>query len=256
MKKQPYTRWSLAATFVFYGFLYAYLSSYWLLPYLVPAAVDGIVLQLDVQDYKPQTSQNTKLPRPNTTPKSATPKANIAPKPTLPPDTQTPSANLVSLPDTTRLPTPKTPLPDTLPLPYPINPDTLQIATPNTTNIAQTDSSQTTTNIDTTGLMVYQNPDQPPKFPNGFDAMMQFINQNLIYPPNANGKTGTVYIGFIVLENGQLANPFVKKGIKNYPQFEQAALQILHKMPRWIPAQINNQTVRAYYSIPVVFNNQ
>ncbi len=254
MKKQPYTHHALAATFVFYGFLYAYLSSYWLHPYLVPAAVDGIVLQLDVQDYKPQTSPNAKLPHPNTTPKSATPKANIAPKPTLPPNTQTPPPNIVTLPDTTHLPAPKTPLPDTLPLPYPINPDTLQIATPDTTNIIQTDSI--TTNIDTTGLVVYQNPDQPPKFPTGFDAMMQFISQNLIYPPNANGKTGTVYIGFIVLENGQLANPFVKKGIKNYPQFEQAALQILQKMPRWIPAQINNQTVKAYYSIPVVFNNQ
>ena len=247
MKKQPYTHLALAATFVLYGFLYAYLSSYWLHTYIIPAAVDGIVLQLDVQNYQAQTAQ-TKTIQPNVAKHNniPKPKANIAPNPTLPPNANT--NNIVTLPDTTHLPTPKPPLPDTLPLPYPIN--------PNTTNIAHIDSSQTTTSIDTTGLVVYQNPDQPPKFPTGFDAMMQFISQNLIYPPNTNGKTGTVYIGFIVLENGQLANPFVKKGIKNYPQFEQAALQILHKMPRWIPAQINNQTVRAYYSIPVVFNNQ
>lgn len=247
MKKQYYNRQAVAITFALYILLYAYVSTYWLSPYIVPQAIEGIVLQIDVQNYTPQMAVKTTPAQPsNPTTKpinETTTKSNLLDnKLPIPPDT-----TLKPLPP---LPKPDSLLPDPLPPPSPIN------ANLSTDTIKTTPSDSiknTLTTIDTIGLVVYQNADQPPMFPNGFDAMLEFISQNLIYPPDVNGKKGIVYVGFIVLENGQLANPFIKKGIYNYPQFDQAALQILSKMPKWQPAHIDKQAVRAYYSIPVIF---
>lgn len=246
-RKQYYSRQAVAITLALYILLYAYVSTYWLSPYILPQAIEGIVLQIDAQDYTPQMAAKTtatQLSMPTTKPNKTTTKSNLL-------DNKVPPI----LPDTTLKPLPLLPKPDSLlldslPIPAPIHAN----LTTDTIKISPSDSIKNTlTSIDTIGLVVYQNADQPPMFPNGFDAMLEFISQNLVYPPDANGKKGIVYVGFIVLENGQLANPFIKKGISNYPQFDQAALQILSKMPQWQPAHINNQAVRAYYSIPVIF---
>jgi len=63
---------------------------------------------------------------------------------------------------------------------------------------------------------------------------------------------GKVIITFIVEKNGILSHFTIVK--KLYPTFDEEALRVIKKMPKWIPGKVNGKPVRSYYSQPIYFN--
>jgi protein TonB len=92
-----------------------------------------------------------------------------------------------------------------------------------------------------------------PKFPGGDDAMVKFINDNLVYPPMAieNNIEGKVVLTFIVDKEGQVTEiEFLKKlgwGC------DDAAVKVVKKMPAWSPGRQNGRNVAVKYNLPITF---
>ena len=92
-----------------------------------------------------------------------------------------------------------------------------------------------------------------PEFPGGSQSMLEFIKKNLIYPDIAkeNNLEGKVYMKFIVRSTGEIDNIQIARGV--HKVLDTAAIELVKKMPRWIPGVQNGKTVPVYTIIPVVF---
>jgi TonB family protein len=100
---------------------------------------------------------------------------------------------------------------------------------------------------------VYQIVEQMPEFPNGEEAMMQYIAKQVKYPAEAKkaGAQGRVFVGFIVEPDGSLSDFKVLRGI-GYGCDEEA-LRLVKSMPKWKPGMQRGKAVRVQYLVPVNF---
>ena len=92
-----------------------------------------------------------------------------------------------------------------------------------------------------------------PEYPGGFEAMSAFINANLVYPQEAidTGIEDRVFVGFWVETDGSLSDIKVLRGI-GYG-CDEAAMEVVRKMPKWKPAMQRGKPVRIKYMFPVKF---
>jgi TonB family protein len=76
-----------------------------------------------------------------------------------------------------------------------------------------------------------------------------------VYPEfeKENGIEGTVYVKFIVTEEGKVVNPEVVRGVNGAPNFNKEVLRIINKMPNWIPGENNGKKVKVYFTMPFKF---
>jgi TonB family protein len=95
--------------------------------------------------------------------------------------------------------------------------------------------------------------DQMPVFPGGEAEMFKYLSKNIKYPVIAqeNEIEGTVYISFVVNEDGQLSNFIVKRGVAGGCTEE--SLRVLQSMPKWTPGKHKGQTVKVNFTLPVKF---
>lgn len=95
--------------------------------------------------------------------------------------------------------------------------------------------------------------EQTPEYPGGFEAMSDFINANLVYPQEAidAGIEGRVFVGFWVETDGSLSDIKVLRGI-GYG-CDEAAMAVVNKMPKWMPAMQKGEPVRMSYMLPIIF---
>ena len=93
-----------------------------------------------------------------------------------------------------------------------------------------------------------------PEFPGGEAAMMRFIAKNIKYPALAieNNITGTVYVQFIIDENGDVKNATVIKGIGW--GCDEEALRVINAMPKWTPGSQKGKNVKVTYLLPIRFH--
>lgn len=233
-----------------YSVLLGWATHYYPSWHYTPDAANGIVLQLAVASPPPpQASNNDAAPLVHRSVVAATP-----------PPTSLPSNEAVAPPppllDSTAQPPPFKRLSqaDTSAATPTQQPDTTQQQQPApNTALGSTDTLSTLTQVDSSSIVVYTNTDESAHFVGGFDAMLRFIAQHAQPPANAQQAKGTVYVRCVVLPNGQLANPQVVRGVKNYPQLDSAAIAVLPLMPLWEAARIDGQAVSAYYTIPIRF---
>lgn len=103
--------------------------------------------------------------------------------------------------------------------------------------------------------MVYDFPEKMAHFPGSPDAMDLFIRKNLVYPPNlkAAGIQGKVYVQFVVEKDGSLTNISIRMSSKN-EDLDQEAINVIKKMPNWIPGSIKGKNVRVKQTIPIIFS--
>jgi len=96
-------------------------------------------------------------------------------------------------------------------------------------------------------------PDSPPQYPGGNNAQYKFIVSNLVYPEDARkaGIEGTVYVQFIIEPTGKITNAKVLKGVST--SIDKAALDVINKMPDWIPALIDNKPASFEMTMPFKF---
>ena len=100
---------------------------------------------------------------------------------------------------------------------------------------------------------VYDFVDDMPQFPGGQTGLNKYIIDNLNYPKRVQkaGISGRVYTECIIEKNGEVTNEKVYLGISR--KLEGQALNLIKKMPNWIPGKNNNKTVRVKLSIPIDF---
>lgn len=93
-----------------------------------------------------------------------------------------------------------------------------------------------------------------PEFEGGVEGLMRFVSQNIIYPDLAKqiGHEGTVYVSFVVSEQGYVQDAKVMKGI-GYGCDEEV-LRVVNKMPKWKKGGKNaGHPVKVRFNIPVKF---
>lgn len=103
---------------------------------------------------------------------------------------------------------------------------------------------------------IYTVVEQQAQFPGGQQALIQWVEDNIKCPERVkNSDTKVrVIVKFVVEKDGSVTNPVVVKGVDN--ELDKAAIELMEKMPRWIPGRMNGVPVRSYYIIPVLFNRR
>jgi periplasmic protein TonB len=93
------------------------------------------------------------------------------------------------------------------------------------------------------------------QYPGGDPQWLRFLNRNLAnaYPQEAadNGIQGKVVIQFIVDRDGNVSNVNAIAGPK---ELHEAAIKVIKKSGRWIPAEQNGRKVKSYKSQPIIFS--
>lgn len=90
-------------------------------------------------------------------------------------------------------------------------------------------------------------------FPNGENAMLQWLGRNIEYPRVAKekGLTGIVYASFVVCTDGELCEFEIAKGV--HKSMDKSVLQALKRMPKWKPGKKDGRTTRTHFTLPVQF---
>jgi len=83
--------------------------------------------------------------------------------------------------------------------------------------------------------------------------MLTFILDELVYPEEAykSKKEGQAIVQFVVRPNGNITNAVVLRDPGN--GMGQAALDVVNKMPKWIPGKQRGKTVAVKYTLPIKF---
>ena len=100
---------------------------------------------------------------------------------------------------------------------------------------------------------VYDVVEQMPMFPGGTQALMQFLKDNVQYPPECEEICiqGRVILTFVVERDGSITQAKVVKSLD--PRLDAEALRVVKAMPKWIPGRQGGVTVAVKYTIPVTF---
>lgn len=91
------------------------------------------------------------------------------------------------------------------------------------------------------------------QFPDGFQALSQFLSKNIIYPQisielNDQGKC---YLSFIVEKDGAISHVIIIRGVSKAIDME--AKRVIRSMPKWIPGTYDDAPVRTRCNIPINF---
>lgn len=95
--------------------------------------------------------------------------------------------------------------------------------------------------------------EKQPEFPGGLKAMMEFLNDAIKYPVEAQNKKiqGRVTCNFIVEKDGSITDVQIARGIN--PLLDEEAVRVIELMPNWKPGMQKGEPVRVRYTLPVVF---
>ncbi len=140
----------------------------------------------------------------------------------------------------------------------PVNGNGSNMATGNSTTGTETSTlnvgtNQTgsTLNTSTTEYVIVQD---MPEFEGGTAALLSFVARNIVYPTLAReiGQEGTVFVSFVVNENGMVEGAKILKGI-GYGCDEEV-LRVINKLPKWKKVgRQDGKPVKVRFNIPVAF---
>jgi len=100
---------------------------------------------------------------------------------------------------------------------------------------------------------IFQRVEKMPSFPGGDKALMRFLGDNLVYPQDAADleQQGVVVIRFVVNKDGKAVKPEVMKSVS--ASLDQAAIDVVRKLPTFTPGEQAGKKVQVYYMLPVRF---
>jgi periplasmic protein TonB len=104
---------------------------------------------------------------------------------------------------------------------------------------------------------IFQVVEQMPQFPGGDDALLKYLSKNIKYPEIARDANtqGTIFVSFVVDENGRIGSAQVLRGL-NGPGAKDCAneaLRVVNSMPAWAAGKQNGKAVRVQFNLPVKF---
>ena len=98
--------------------------------------------------------------------------------------------------------------------------------------------------------------EQPPSFPGGDAALMEYLNNNISYPAIAVDMNiqGKVTCSFVVGKDGSIQDVRVERSVDG--SLDKEAVRVIKSMPRWIPGKQGGNAVKVKYYLPVTFRLQ
>jgi len=93
-----------------------------------------------------------------------------------------------------------------------------------------------------------------PEFPGGAEALLGYIGNNINYPLDAieEGAGGTVFVSFVIEENGSVSNVSIVRGV--HPSIDEEAIRVVNQMPNWKPGYHEGEAVRVQFIMPIRFS--
>ena len=102
------------------------------------------------------------------------------------------------------------------------------------------------------GDIILRDPEVRAMFPGGVDSLKKFLVENVEYPPSIRGDvTGLVLIEFVVEKDGSITSINVLRSL--YQPLDEEAIRVVKAMPKWDPAQDEEQPCRSYYQLPISY---
>lgn len=88
----------------------------------------------------------------------------------------------------------------------------------------------------------------------GLPNRSKFIATTLKYPKQAilDGVEGQVSVSFQIDKEGNVSDPKIEKGVRK--DLDNEAIRMVRLMPKWRPAQKNNEPVAVRYTMNIAFN--
>ena len=101
---------------------------------------------------------------------------------------------------------------------------------------------------------IYEYVEQMPIFPGGQEALFNFLNKNIKYPPIAERKgiQGRVLVTFVITKEGIVTNVNIAKSVD--PSLNKEALRVIRMLPDWTPGRKDGKVVNVKFTVPVSFN--
>jgi protein TonB len=91
------------------------------------------------------------------------------------------------------------------------------------------------------------------KMPTFDGDMVEFIYKNLKYPKEAkkNDVEGRVFLTFVIRRDGSITDIEVVRSAGQI--LDEAAIDVVKRMPKWRPGQQKGENVSCFYTLPVDF---
>ena len=98
--------------------------------------------------------------------------------------------------------------------------------------------------------------EEMPEYKGGEKALLKFLKKKTKYPAMAreNGIEATIYVQFIVQEDGSLADFTIPKKSPHTRLLEDEALRVMQKMPKWNAGKQRGKAVKVQFTLPFKFN--
>jgi len=98
--------------------------------------------------------------------------------------------------------------------------------------------------------------EESPKFPGGDAELYKWLSKNIRYPEMAaqNNIQGRVTVQFVVEKDGSVGEVKVVRG--KDPDLDKEAMRVVKSLPKFIPGKMNGQSVRVWYTLPIMFKLQ
>ncbi len=93
-----------------------------------------------------------------------------------------------------------------------------------------------------------------PEFPGGGqEALFKYLNSEMKYPQVAkeNGIQGTVFVNFVVGNNGKIRDVKILRGVNK--MLDDEAVRVVKAMPSWTPGKQRGKAVSVSYNLPIKF---
>lgn len=100
---------------------------------------------------------------------------------------------------------------------------------------------------------VFKEAEQMPEYPGGFQALATELGASIEYPNTAKQDSieGTVFVQFIVSENGKVSDVEVLKSV--HSDLDAEALRVVSNLKDWTPGQNGGKPVRVQMVLPIKF---
>lgn len=102
---------------------------------------------------------------------------------------------------------------------------------------------------------VYEITEEPAEYPGGLQAAMQYLAQNIKYPPKVMklGIQGRVIAQIIIRSDGKVSDVKIIHSL--HPDLDKEVIRVLEAMPLWTPGKKGGKAVNTKITIPVKFNS-
>ena len=95
--------------------------------------------------------------------------------------------------------------------------------------------------------------EQMPQFPGGETALMKYLQENIVYPPEAvkDSVQGKVVVKFIIDHSGNVSEVEVVRSVNEL--LDKEAVRVVKTLPRFAPGRLNGKVISVWYTLPVTF---